>query len=304
MASITPEATISVPKVGWLAYDGTMLWVFTHSGQIARLDPTTNSIGALTTVDATHQDGGFAVSKRGLWISDFDANLVYRVDPTSLKVVAKIAVEDNPVGMSVGDDAVWVANHRGGSVTRIDPATNKVVAKIMVSNRGHGGPHQIGLGLGSVWVSAGGGESRGGTDVRIDPATNKIQATIQIPLKANACGGFAISQQAVWTASCGDQPTLVRIDPATNKVVATVDLGGLGSEALIDGHPWLSLDNVKDGGPGRLVRIDPESNAIDRSVSPGDTFKGGSLLVAAGSAWVTDGRNNQVIRLSMAALNR
>jgi len=36
--------------VGWLASDGKTLWVFTGAGQVARLDPATNSIGALTTI--------------------------------------------------------------------------------------------------------------------------------------------------------------------------------------------------------------------------------------------------------------
>jgi hypothetical protein len=94
------------------------------------------------------------------------------------------------------------------------------------------------------------------------------------------------------------------VRPLLDKVVATVDLGGLGSEALIDGHPWFSLENIEDGGPGRIVRIDPATNTIDRSVSPGDTFKGGGLLQTAGSAWVVDWANEQIIRLSLPELNR
>jgi len=182
-SSVTPEAAITVPKVGWLAFDGTTLWIFTGSGQTAGLDPATNAVGGLTDVDTTHQGGGFAVNKRGLWLNDFDANLVYRVDPVSLKVVAKIEVGPNPEGLAVDpkDGAIWVANHRGGTVARIDPATNKVVATIAVGNPGSSGPHQLGLGLGSVWV----GVPNTSSVYRIDPMTNGVVATITIPAGAS-----------------------------------------------------------------------------------------------------------------------
>jgi virginiamycin B lyase len=301
MVSITPEATIAVQKVGWLAFDGTMLWVFTGSGEAARLDPATNTIGALTTVDATHQGGGFAVNEWGLWLNDFDANLVYRVDPASLEVVAKIPVGPNPEGLAVDakNGAVWIANHRGGTVDRIDPATNAVVATIRVGNPGSSGPHQVGLGLGSVWV----GVPNTSSVYRIDPVSNKVEATIDIPPGASPCSGFAFSEQAVWTPSCQDAMTLVRIDAVANKVVATIELGGYGDDPIvINGLPWLVVEGTT-GGPARLVRIDPTTNTIDRVISLGDAFMGANLVVAAGSVWATDWANNQVLRLSMAAFN-
>ena len=210
-SSITPDATIAVPEVERLAFDGAMLWVFTGSGASARVDPATNAIGALTTVDATHQDGGFAVNKQGLWLNDFDTSLLYRIDPASLKVVAKIRVGLNPEGLAVDpkNAAIWVANHRGGTVSRIDPTTNTVVATIPVGNTGPSGPHHVGLGLGSVWV----GVPNTSSVYRIDPTTNKVQATIAIPAVASPCSGFAFGEKAVWMSSCFDTTMLVRIDP-------------------------------------------------------------------------------------------
>jgi YVTN family beta-propeller protein len=301
---MTPETRIAVPNVGWLTSDGTKLWVFTGSGQVARLDPARNSIGVLATVDATHKDGGFAVNEQGLWLNDFDANLVFRVDPASLKVVAKIAAGPNPEGLAVDpkNGAVWVANHRGGTVARIDPATNNVVATIPAGNTGPSGPHEIGLGLGSVWVGVGNASSV----YRIDPATNTVVATIRIPAVASPCGGFTFSPKAVWMPSCFDATKLVRIDPVTNKVVATIELGGYGENVvLVDQFPWLVVENKTDGQPGRLVRIDPTTNTVDRVVSLGDSFTGGSLvMVSEGSMWAVDWANGQIQRLPLAAFER
>lgn len=302
---ITPEAAIAVAKPARIVTDGTTLWVFSTNGEISRLDPATNTVSAPTMVDPAWTWGGLGVNAAGLWLVDFDANLVYRIDPVSLAVVAKITVAANPGGTGVTADAVWIAQHRGGSVTRIDPATNAATT-IIVGSPGPGGPHEIGFGAGSVWVSAGNSvtdSGSGGAVVRIDPSTNKVQATIPMPANASACGDFAISDQAVWMASCGNQPVLVRIDPSTNQVVATVDLGGYGSyPILIDGVPWLTIQKT-DGGPdpSRLVRIDPATNRIDRVLSLGETFQSEVLVLAFGSVWTTDWPDNQVLRLPLAA---
>ncbi len=299
LPSITLQAAIAVTKPGWVVVDGTSLVVFSTNGEISRIDPATNDISAPTMVDAAWNGGGFALNDAGLWVGDFDANLVYRIDRTSLTVVATIPVPLNPAGAGATADAVWIANHRGGTVTRIDPATNKVVATVKVSNVGRSGPHAIGFGLGSVWVSAG----NSGTVVRIDPETNKIQATIPIPSNASACGGFTFTNDAVWMPSCWDAHILVRIDPATDKVVAAIDLGGYGGEpVLIDEALWLTT-RKSDDDPARLVRIDQASNTIDRVLSLGEKFGGESLVVAFGSVWTPDWSNNQVIRVPLAAFN-
>ena len=136
-----------------------------------------------------------------------------------------------------------------------------------------------------------------------DPDTNTVEATIPIPTDASACSGFAFSDDAVWMPSCFDAVTIARIDPVTNTVVATIPLNGFGDNPIIiDGKPWLGVEGI-GGAPGRIVRIDPATNAIDRELSLGDAFMGTNLILAAGSVWATDWANNQVLRLPLAAFN-
>jgi DNA-binding beta-propeller fold protein YncE len=299
LPTMTPEATIAVPEPGWFTSDGTVLWLLTATGKIGRLDPTTNSLGTLAVVDATHKDGGFAASPRGVWLADFDTDLLYRMDPASLKVVARIRVGTNPEGVAVDprSGAVWVANHRGGSVDRVDPATDRVVASVKVGSTGPSGPHQVTVGLGSVWV----GVPNASRYYRIDPRTNTVAAMIDVPLGGAPCGGFAFSKVAVWTPSCRETTNLVRIDPVANKAVAVVELGGYGSDpVLVQGFPWLVVESLSDG-PGRLVRVSPTTNKVDRVFSFGDGFKGGGLTVLDGSVWLTDWANSTIMRLPLAA---
>jgi streptogramin lyase len=302
---ITPEALIAVTEPAAFAVDGAIMWVLSSHGEISRIDPAKNTSSAPTMVAPGWTWGGFGANAAGLWLGDFDANLVYRIDPVSLAVVAKIPVAHNPDGAGVTADAVWIAQHRGGSVTRINPSTNKAVT-IVIGHQGPSGPHDIGFGAGSVWVSAGDTVNDGGLGgavVRIEPTTNKVQATIKIPVNASACGGFAVSDQAVWMDSCANTTFIVRIDPSTNQVVATVDLGGLGGPPiLMDGVPWVLVRKTDSGSdPARLVRINPATNLVDRVFSLGDTFRSERLLLAFGSLWTTDWLHDQVLRLPLAA---
>jgi YVTN family beta-propeller protein len=71
-----------------------------------------------------------------LWISDFDASVVRRVDGRSGRVTAKVKVGPNPEDVLVAHGSVWVANHRGGTVSRVDPKRSEVSATIKVGPAG------------------------------------------------------------------------------------------------------------------------------------------------------------------------
>lgn len=296
---IVPTASIPLVGLQGLATDGKVIWALTATGSVVRIDPATNTAGAGTQLGGTSDlYNGIAVDKNGVWATDWDTQTLYRVDPATGKVVAKIPAGEAPKGVLATGSAVWVADTHGGAVLRVDPATNKVVATITVGRTGNSGPNWLGSGLGSIWV----GIPNALSVVRIDPVTNAIQATIKIPLKVTPCGGFAITDAVVWMTSCDGSPIMARIDPTTNTVVATLEPGGLASTpAVIDGAPWISLD-TRPSVPGLLARVASTTDSIDRELSPGADFGGGGdLVVAAGSVWVVDGGHDRILRLPLAA---
>jgi len=265
---------------------------------VVRIDPATNKAGAGTQLGGTSDlYNGIAADKNGVWATDWDTSTLYRVNPTTGKVVAKIPAGLAPKGVLATGSAVWGADTHGGAVLRIDPVTNKVVATITVGPTGNSGPNWLGSGLGSIWV----GIPNASTVVRIDPITNAIQATIAMPPEVTPCGSFAITDSAVWTPSCDGGPTMARIDPATNKAVATVNLGGRAyTPAVIAGAPWFSLD-TSPSVPGSIARVASATNSVDRELSPGADFGGGGdIVVAAGSVWVVDGGHDRVLRLPLS----
>ena len=295
---IVPTASVAVVKPQSLSTDGKVVWVLSETGSVARIDPATNTLGTGVQTGATDDFyQGMSVGANGVWVTEWNNAKLYRVDPTSLKLVATIPVGLAPKGVLATDTAVWVADTHDGKVYRIDPETNKIVATITVGPTGTSGPNWFGSGLGSIWVDIPNNQ----TVVRIDAVTNAIQATIRIPDVVTPCGGFAVTPTAVWNTSCDGPQGMTRIDPVTNTVVTAVKLDQQGyNPSVINGVPWASI-YTGDGNAGRLGRISSATNAVDLELAPGPTFGGGGdLVVAAGSAWVIDGGNDRVLRLPLA----
>jgi YVTN family beta-propeller protein len=277
-----------------MAFDGKALWVSSEAGgSLVRIDPDTNEAGAPVEVGGSLQ--GVSANATGVWATSWTTGLAYHVDPTTQEILASVETGVSK-GILATDDAVWVANTRDGTVTRIDPATNEIVATIVVGSKGPGGPNWLASGFGSIWV----GSPLDSAVVRIDPVANEVQATI--PTNTVPCGGLMSGADAVWITSCADGKSASRIDPSTNGAAGPIYLGGYAqTPALIDGFPWVSIDRGAGTG-GAIVRIDPLTNAVDRVLSPDTDFTGGlDILVAAGSVWVADGANNQILRFPLAA---
>ena len=91
-----------------------------------------------------------AVGAGAVWVTDPIADVVVRIDPSTYRVVARIPVARGASGVAVAGGTVWVTSFLAGTVTRIDAARNRVVTTIHVA----GSPHDVAVGAGGVWVSA------------------------------------------------------------------------------------------------------------------------------------------------------
>jgi len=282
-----------------LATDGTAVWVLTETGFVRRIDPATNRAGPGTQTGATTDlYNDISVDENGVWVSDWDAPALYRLDRAGSKVVAVIDAGLAPKGLLATGAAVWVAATHDGKVLRIDPTTNAVVATVTVGRPGTSGPNWLASGFGSVWV----GIPNDHTVVRIDPVRNAIQATIPTPLGVLPCGGFAILPTEVWSTGCDTVMGMTRIDPSTNRVVTKMTLDGhTYPQGVINGRFWMSIA-PNAGAPALLGRFTSATSAIDLELSPGSAFGGGGgMVVAAGSVWVVDYGNDRILRLPLAA---
>jgi YVTN family beta-propeller protein len=274
----TSRAQVGEPVAPrWFAADGQSLWVHEPTS-LVRLDLATSAITGI--VPLNRMDYGYVTTGAGsVWQTDFENNVLVRIDPVAGKVVASIPVGSAPEGVAVTAGSVWVADEHDGAVTRVDPKTNRVVATIPIGEPGPAGPQIMTAGPGGVWVDV----PNMGEVVRIDAATNSVG--LRVPLD-----GFVASDgEEVWIAGPNGLPEVVRIDPISGKVITTVELDTVpGDLAVGIGSVWV----IADG----MTRIDEATGRIIGRLDIGDD--GGSVVVAGDSVWVTADGQPYVLRVS------
>jgi YVTN family beta-propeller protein len=262
-----------------------------------------------------------AFESGSVWIVDRDQREVDRLDPQTLRPVAKpIGVGGEPAGLASGGRYLFVGDVLGGTVTRIDVGSGKITGPpVRVAAPAKSGP---GLALASagdsVWASSFASSSLtrvsatstapapraliassrptaalGGRKL---PPGGKVVARIPLGRGAPAPlggGEFAVGEGAVWAMSDAAS-TLFRIDPARNAVVARIkifsppDAAAAGAGAI-----WLS-----DPSNDMVLRIDPAANKQTATIKVGPHPAG--IAVAPGAVWVAVAGGPSIARIDPA----
>lgn len=246
MTRIDPatERAVTVPagKVAGLTTDGDDLWVAEDGNHLSKIDGKTGVEEGTIQIGSTPLfevgNAGFpAVGGGSIWLtvpkagSPGAAQSLWRIEPESGRVLAKIAIGRDPVPPFVEDGRVWVIT--ADALLRLDMASDQTIPIAVAS-----GPFGLAAGAGSLWV---GHESP--TEVwRLDPATGKVSAKVDV---GEAVRGLAFGGDRLWvTTGTG----LLSIDPATNKTgrkftltQASADEGPIGV-AYLDGSVWVSVE--------------------------------------------------------------
>jgi virginiamycin B lyase len=116
------------------------------------VDPATNKVRAVP-VGLSSPDS-IAVADSAVWVTSSADQYAVRLNPKTLRVVARVRVGLGPSNAAIADDgSVFVPNTPDGTVSRIDPARNKVVATYKVGPK----PFPAAAAFGDVWVPLAGG---------------------------------------------------------------------------------------------------------------------------------------------------
>lgn len=149
---------LTVPSDVAAAHDS--VWVSMTDGQVLKIEPGRGRVvGAVDTGGPLGFTQTIALGAGSVWLADPLARVVLRVDPKSLKVVARVAT-GAVTALAYGSGAVWAVGPPG--ILRIDLAKSEVSA-VLPANDDLEGVLMVATGAGWLW--AGGAES---VD-RIDP---------------------------------------------------------------------------------------------------------------------------------------
>jgi len=103
----------------------------------------------LATVEPTGIGFGFGF----VWVSDSIAGVVYKIDPSALRVVDTIPVSGPGRGYQSDvvelDGSMWVASPDADTIEQIDPDTNAVVNRIHLPYA----PQSLLAANGSLWAT-------------------------------------------------------------------------------------------------------------------------------------------------------
>ena len=292
-------ATIKIRGVARNNVDATLAvtpnGIWTASGAY-RINPADNTVSG-PFVRGTEHDIG--VGAGSVWVSDYNAMAVLRLDPRTGKRLASVQLNRfaAPEGVVAAGGAIWVAAHHGGNVIRIDARTNRIAATIQIQVPKSGGPQEVAAGFGSVWVAVPNDQAV----FRIDPRSNKVTGIVVLPRSIEPCGGIAVGKSDLWISGCSEGTKIARIDPRTNKVVAVLEVGGEVFQPAVDGNTvWFVAGGDPDYGPKNvpayLIQLRADDTVATRIQLPNGFISGGTA-VAAGSIWVADFSHPRVIRI-------
>ena len=212
---------------------------------------------------------GIAVGAGNVWVANNTGQTVSRIDPTVNRVVQTVPIRSPPNGVAVGDGSVWLANTDSQTLTRVNAITGRIVDTIPL----HADATAVATGLGGVWVS----DIVNGRVLRVDPQSDQVTQVVNVGGGADA---ITFGDKSVWVANTLDG-TVSRINPQTNRVSATVPVGeGPAAIAVDQSGVWVANQYA-----GTISKIDPTTNTVARTVTVGNRPAG--IAIADGQVWVS-----------------
>jgi DNA-binding beta-propeller fold protein YncE/predicted Ser/Thr protein kinase len=267
-----------------------------------RVDPATNEVVAAVEAGIPLLSFPALTAGDGVvWLADQVGHTVSRFDAATATLTRTVAVTGSPRDIAIGAGAVWVvgADQGEGTLVKIDPATGVIRATYGLA---YSDPVGVTADETSVWIAANDLDGNAVVRLAASDATQMIAIPFATALYDLATGPDGVWATSAQVGGAGAALTVTRLDAETGRAAATIELGrqgrtGGGSLALAGDSGWVIGDagvvrfdtrtdsvsaTIPFSGndlyaiaadpagvwvgagdqPGRLVRIDPSTNAV------------------------------------------
>lgn len=166
-------------------------------------------------------------------------NTLYRIDPSSQRITASLAVPGASGFVATGAGGVWVTGRR--QLIKVDPTSGRKLGSARF-------PKYVGsvvVAGGAVWVAHTAGHYSGGL-WKIDPRTLRIEQDVPV----GALAQMLVARGSMWFYG-PNLGWLERLDPETGRIWKTQTFVDRGSVLARGGYIWIT-----DQGSGSVRQID------------------------------------------------
>lgn len=178
-------------------FDGSYIWTGpdqTGCNVIQKVNLNKNTVETTVTTngDAAHD---FAFDGTNVWVSNYFARSVSKIDPIANVAICTIPTGENPDRLFFGAGYLWVSNKYSHNVCKIDVNTNQIVGKIQFE--GGTFPNEMTFDGTYLYVS-----KEGRCQVaKVDPNSCTVVRTFPLPrpaLSNTYPRGMAFDGQFIW----------------------------------------------------------------------------------------------------------
>ncbi len=225
---------------------------------------------------------GIAITDDAVWVASQADESLFRIDPTTDRVVETFPLPDHVEGVVAAGGWLWSSRYEPNEILRVDPASGAVSGRLAFATQ----PALVTDGD-QLWVIAGVDDD--GAAFRIDPTSMSIVE--EVPLEAP--GGFgAIGAGSLWVANFG-RTTVTRIDLADRRVRAVIDVGAEPRDVVVAGaSAWVATNGAEPERAGKVVRIDNERDEVIATIPTGRDI--GALAATDHAVWTANRRDGTV----------
>lgn len=113
------------------AFDGEHLWQIADD-RIQKVDPRSGRVVATIPAPAHGRDSGLTWAEGTLWVGEYRARKIHRIDPATGAVLRTIESDRFVTGVTWVDGELWHGTMEGGQsdVRRIDPESGAVLERL------------------------------------------------------------------------------------------------------------------------------------------------------------------------------
>ena len=130
----------------FVAFGHGVAWIPSHRDDTVT---TVSPSGEAETFEVGPGPSGLAVTDDAVWIAHFWNDELWRLDPDTKEVEARIQLGEGAYDVKAGLGAIWVTSVDSRTITRVDPETNRVTATFQLTFPAY----ELAVGEDALWAT-------------------------------------------------------------------------------------------------------------------------------------------------------